>query len=118
MNISIYKTAAEYQRYATWGDWYYEDNGDLTIVVSNDVPELPTDEHQTLVAIHELVESMLCKRRGIPQEQVDTFDMDHPECDEPGDLPTCPYRREHRFAMLIEHMIAHELGITPYGVVA
>jgi len=40
------------------------------------------------------------------------------ECDgEPGDLPDAPYRKEHRFAMLIEHMMAHELGIEGYVAV-
>ena len=40
----------------------------------------------------------------------------HPDDAEPGDDPRAPYRREHRFAMLMEMLMAHELGIDGYGV--
>ena len=63
---------------------------------------------------------LLCRKRGITQKQVDDFDMS-PEVSglegEPGDLPGAPYAKEHRFAMLVEHLMAHELGIEGYGVV-
>jgi hypothetical protein len=112
------------QRYDTWGDWYYTDKA-LIISVSNDLLELDADK-QFLVALHELIEVRLCEKRGITQKQVDDFDMSPVTAQlisvagderEPGDLPHCPYRKEHRFAMLIEHLMAHELGITGYGEV-
>jgi hypothetical protein len=71
-----------------------------------------------LIALHELVEAHLCLVRGIPQEEVDAFDLkvsnDNPDV-EPGDEWGCPYREEHRFAMIVEHLVAHELGIGGWG---
>lgn len=113
------------QRYATWGDWYYDEDGTLVIKVSNDVEELPTPQHQFLIALHELVEVKLCEVRGITQKMVDEFDMsdevvalcEQNEELEPGDLPDAPYRKEHRFAMLLEHLMAKEFGFDDYGTV-
>jgi len=112
------------QRYETVGDWYYDSDGNLIINVSNDHPDYPTKDEQFLVALHELIEVTLCRKRGITQEQVDDFDMMqlgsmHAKYidDEPGDHYDAPYRNEHRFACLIEHLMAHEMGIVGYGVV-
>ena len=118
MNIHIQFIKNEDQRYDTWGDWQYTPTGDLIISVSRDIPELPTEEHQVLVALHELIEVLLCRKRGITQQQVDNFDMTHEDCEgEVGDLTGSPYQKEHRFAMIIEHLMAHELGIEGYGKV-
>lgn len=122
MNIRIEFVPSKDQRYDTIGDWYFDAAGDLVIMVSNDDPFFPTEEEQILVALHELVEVLLCRKRGITQEMVDEFDMRGPGAEyckeegiEPGDHPEAPYRREHRFAMIIEHMMAHELGLVGYG---
>jgi len=120
MNIRIEFIPAAEQRYDTWGDWFYDEKGDLVIKVSNDVEGMPTADHQFLVALHELIEVKLCEKRGITQKMVDAFDMSEPALSsegEPGDLPDAPYRKEHRFAMIIEHLMAHELGLTGYGKV-
>jgi hypothetical protein len=51
---------------------------------------------------------------------VDDFDAQfteerHGDDDEPGDDPRAPYRRQHRAAMLIEHMMASFMGLDSYG---
>lgn len=122
MKIVIEAIPQVQQRYDTWGDWWFDEDGTLQIRVTSDAPELPTENHQFLIALHELVETMSCKSHGVPQTQVDEFDFKHQdECNEkgiePGDLPDSPYRREHRFAMLIEHLMARELGLDGYGEV-
>jgi hypothetical protein len=122
MKIVIEAIPQAQHRYDTWGDWWFDPDGTLQIRVSNDEPALPTENHQFLVALHELVEVMLCKERGITQQQVDEFDFENQErCNEedlePGDLPGAPYRKEHRFAMIVEHLMAKELGIDGYGVI-
>lgn len=110
-------------RYETGGDWYFDDQGDLIIKVANDCPYFPTEDMQNLVAIHELIEVLLCQKRGITQKMVDDFDMGPgsydviPEVEESGDQPGCPYGKEHRVAMIVEHLMAHELGLTGYGVI-
>ena len=120
MNIGIQFVPGALQRYATVGDWYYEPNGDLTIKVSNDDADFPTHDVQILVALHELVEVLLCRKRGITQAQVDEWDFGKAEYAaeyglELGDMEGAPYRKEHRFAMLIEHLMAHEMGVAGYG---
>ena len=122
-NINIQFIPHKDQRYDTFGDWYYAAGGHLHINVSSDQGH--TDDEQFLVALHELIEVYLCKKRGISQEKVDQFDMNIfpeqvrlglvEEDSEPGNCYAAPYVREHRFAMLIEHFVAHELGVTPYG---
>lgn len=100
-------------RYASAGD-YFEEDGKIVIVVFDQ----GNDDHNLLIALHELLEQALCRKRGITNEQIDAFDFSyeehrHPDDDtsEPGDDPACPYRREHRFAMIVEQMMALELGV-------
>jgi hypothetical protein len=118
-NIHVKLIPGTEQRYDTLGDWYYDKHGDLVIAVTNDSPHNPTEESQMLVAVHELVEVLLCRKHRISQKMVDDFDFNFegPEDCEPGDDPAAPYRREHRFAMIVEHMLAHELKIEGYGVI-
>lgn len=99
-------------RYDTEGDWTVED-GALLIDVSANMPR----REQILIAIHELVEAFVCTERGVTQADVDKFDIGYHGAGEPGDSPDAPYRREHRFAALIDHLIAHELGMQDYGSV-
>lgn len=112
MTIHIETIPHASQRYPTIGDWYEQD-GVLHIKVSE---ELPPDE-ALLVALHELVEVTLCKKRGITEAQVDEFDMAYEknrrdgDDSEPGDHPDAPYRKEHFFATNIERLMAAELGV-------
>ena len=121
MNIRINFIPHNQQRYETLGDWFFDENGDLIISVSNNVPELPTKNHQILCAMHELSEVVLCEQNGVKQEDVDKFDMETfpafnlPEDYEPGDHPEAPYGKEHRQAMLIEMLMANFLGMKNYG---
>lgn len=104
------------QRYPTVGDWLYEKDGTLVIRVSR----MTDPRYAMLVALHELVEVLLCNQRGITQKEVDRFDIQfekdraagkHGEDDEPGDHPKAPYRKEHFFATNIEALMAGELGV-------
>jgi len=102
----------EDQRYPTVGDWIEIADG-LQIYVS----KMSDPRYEELVLVHELVEAILCRRRGISQEAVDKFDLsfesNRPDGDlsEPGDDPTAPYRDEHRFATAVERLLAQELGV-------
>jgi hypothetical protein len=72
---------------------------------------------ESLIAVHELIETLLCMSKGITQESVDAFDLaferDRPKGDvsEPGDDPMAPYYNEHQFASIIERLLARELGM-------
>ncbi len=104
--ISIRAIRHDEHRYETAGDWYDAPDGTLAIRVS----DLGDPRFTTLLAIHELVEALLCRFRGIPVEAVDAWDQAYAD-GEPGDDPRAPYHREHRFAELVERLLAHELGV-------
>lgn len=105
--------ASKTMRYPTAGD-YYVDNGDNII----EVFEQGNEDHNFLIALHELVEEYLTRKRGITEESISAFDLayeknrDPEDTDsEPGDDPAAPYYKEHRFAMIVEQLMAHELGV-------
>jgi hypothetical protein len=114
MIITIVDIHHNQQRYETCGDWYWDKYGNLMITVSD------TGEWKKnfLIAYHELTEVMLCRLRGVPQEDVDKFDMEYevnrkPEdlTSEPGDSLQAPYHNEHVFATKMERLMAEELGV-------
>lgn len=130
MNVRIEVIPHDQQRYSTCGDWYFEPNGeDLIIRVS----KLSDPRFEALVAVHELVEVLLCKQNGVTQEAVDKYDMEfenyrqaaideaaelgHHEdkvelqIAEPGDQKDAPYRIEHCFATGVERLLAANLGV-------
>ena len=62
---------------------------------------------------------MLCKESGVTEEQVDAFDLSHPEEHEPGENPDAPYYHQHKNATYIEEMLMQFLGVSAdeYGTV-
>ncbi len=123
--IIIEFVAAKDMRYRTLGDYFLNSDGDTVIQVSDEHYTgngIASEEERFLIALHELVEMRLCLSRGISFETVDEFDLRKSEYAqlydlELGDMEGCPYGKEHRFAMLIEQLMAHELGIRNYGKV-
>lgn len=116
MNILIKTIPNSEQRYPTVGDWWFEENGDLQIRVS----DMGNSKYEFLVAYHELLEVMLCKDRGISQEVVDAFDIQfekereegkHSEDEEPGYASDAPYKNEHFIAEAVERIAANELNV-------
>lgn len=98
------------QRYNTAGDWEFSKSLDtLLIRVSN----LKDDKMNSLIIIHELIEAILCRFNDpeITTEEVDKFDMSHPELEEPGEALDCPYMIPHLVASDIEKMIADRLKV-------
>lgn len=116
MKIQIETIPHDQQRYPTVGDWQWLDQHTLIIRVS----ELTDWRREALVAIHELVEVLLCKERKISEQAVDDFDKKYERKrkaglkayqGEPGDHKFAPYRKEHFFATNIEALLAGELGV-------
>jgi hypothetical protein len=117
MNISIKIIPHNEQRYETVGDWQFTSEGDLIISIS----KMDNWKYETLVAIHELIEVVLCKDRNITDESVIAFDKKFEEMrlaypdiigdDEPGNHPKAPYVNEHNKATMVEVMMAQELKV-------
>jgi hypothetical protein len=118
LDIRIVTIRHKDQRYPTVGDWTFnrvsQGRKQLTIYVS----DMQDMYKESLVAIHELVEVLLCSFRGITEEQVDNFDLEYEAkrtkddlTSEPGDSILAPYHKEHFFATNIERLICAEMGI-------
>ena len=114
MKISIKTIPHELQRYDTCGDWVWTDAGDLEITVSS----TNNWKYEALVAVHELIEVLLCHDRGISQQVVDDFDMSYERDieefgydDEPGNEKDAPYHKEHKVATKVEKILAKELKV-------
>ncbi len=121
MNIVIKSIPHATQRYPTCGDWFFQPDGTLVILVSEEMGK----DSCFLVAVHELIEVWLATKRGVTVEQVDAFDIAYEKAhreggtlegkrldeSEPGYDPACPVFKEHGLATGIETILCAELGI-------
>ena len=109
MEIWIKTIPQDKHRYETCGDyWFHPD------LINVRVSQMENEDYEFLVAIHELVEAYLVKKRGISEPEIMAFDIAFNETgkdSEPGDEPDAPYRKEHFFATTIERLMAAELGV-------
>jgi hypothetical protein len=108
MRIVVETLPGDHQRYPTAGDYWRDADGTIQVRVS----EMGNEQYELLVALHEIIEFMLCDARGISEADITSFDMRHLHLDEPGEHPDAPYRKEHAFAEAVERLLAHEFGIT------
>ncbi len=113
MNIQIQTIPHAQQRYPTIGDWWWDKDGSLQIRVS----KMSDWRYECLVAVHELVEVLLCKKDRVSQESVDEFDKAFEAAripgnvDEPGDNLGAPYRKQHGVASGVERILGALLGV-------
>ena len=115
-NVKIEVISHNQQRYETCGDWIFIGENTLLIRVS----DLKDTKFNMLVAIHELIEALLCKFNDpeITTAQVDSFDMEfeknrkEEDNSEPGDCPEAPYYEQHKLATVIEMTLASALKVS------
>lgn len=96
-----------YQRYDTAGDYREPQEGLWLVTLSR----LPDWRMEACLFIHEFVEMVLTRYRGVPWEEIDRFDMAHPELDDPGACQLAPYHIDHVEAETIERRLCFLLGI-------
>ena len=107
--IVIKKIPHKKQRLNDVGDYFIK-NGVLEIRVSEEVGFWES----LLIAIHELIEVLLCLKKGLSIKKIDEWDMkdskkdDYPET---GLNPKCPYHKEHMIALGVEHILAPFLKV-------
>lgn len=114
LNIRIETIKDEEQRYDTVGDYYMTPEGQRVFKIS----DMGNWRYELLVAVHELVESALCKAHNVSDEAIDSFDFAYENnrkegdrISEPGDDPHAPYYKEHQFATGVEKMLAEQLEV-------
>ena len=110
--IQVHIIKHEDQRYPTVGDWVFgEDTPAKMHNLLISVSQTGRQEYNDLVAVHEIIEAILCRANGVSDEEVTNWDTDHIDHPDPGSIPGCPYYREHLFATIIEKMLASELAV-------
>lgn len=96
----------------TGADWYFDNAGNLEVRIS----QMSDTRYEAALAIHEIVEAVLCRFAGVTVQEVDEFDKkweaEHPQSKiEAGDQPDAPYQRQHGLATAAERIVAAELKI-------
>lgn len=98
-------------RYPTVGDWQFRYAPDGCVRIDVQVSATADWRHAALIAVHELIEAILCRHRGISQDEVDEFDLAHPELADSGASESAPYHIEHMIAEDIERELAACLNV-------
>lgn len=115
------------QRYPTVGDWQWQDiYDDLQDIYDNlfkknqkvvgqklqiNISDTGNADSNFLIMVHEIIEAYLCRKNGVKESDVDKWDMDHLDSDDPGSIEGCPYLSEHTVATSIEIMLAYSQNI-------
>lgn len=92
------------QAYPTVGNYWMDEDGVMQIRVS----KLNNPFYEGMIAVHELVEWLLCIKAGIPEKEITDFDLKFEaerkegNFDEPGFEINAPYYRQHCFATSVE----------------
>ena len=98
-------------RYKTVGDWQI-DEVDKKITIQ--VADTGNNDYNFTLLMHELMEAVLCLKSGITGSQVDAWDLEHEDSDDPGILKGSPYREQHISATIIEDVVLSILKLDPY----
>jgi hypothetical protein len=109
LQVQLFVVPQGEQRYDTSGDWLWSGNR-LEIRVSREMAD-QDPRYAMLLFVHEMIEALLCRSSGISAAEVDSFDMSHPQADEPGADPAAPYHRQHMAAEAVERALAEKLGV-------
>ena len=116
MEIKMVSRPYDKMRYPTVGDYLYDLRNDRFSFI---IAEMQTD-CQALIFLHEFLESYLCWKAGIPENDITLFDKKfererslalHGKDDEPGDDKFAPYFKQHQIATKFEKMFCKELGM-------
>jgi hypothetical protein len=112
VQILIETVNPQAMRYATVGDWFYDADGVLHIQVAH----CGNGNSELIVAVHELVEALLCRHNDISEGNVTEYDKQWNEqaglkADEPGNEADAPYHKEHTIATAIEMLMASHLDV-------
>jgi hypothetical protein len=114
MKIVIETIPHKKQRYETVGDYWEDKDGTLHIRVS----EMKNEMYNGMVAVHELVEFLLCRHNNITEQAITDFDVAFEKRrkkgneDEPGFDNKSPYRKEHTIASAVELMMCAATGVS------
>jgi len=110
MKITLEVIPHEQQRLGAIGDWWFEQNGDLQVRVS----DLGDDRYNFLVLRHEMDEAILCQQAGITTEMVDEDQKNAADTDDPDSFsgyPGARLQKQHNDALAAEWIMSRLLGV-------
>jgi hypothetical protein len=108
MRIEIKAIDPSAIRYSTCGDWEWLPDGSLQI----SVPDYGGQDNSAfLVALHEMAEAWMCRKSGITEEEVNSWDIAHPDAIEPAEEEGSPYADEHAIATQVELKVCAGLNM-------
>jgi hypothetical protein len=122
VNVSIEVIPHKQQRYASCGDYWEDEHGNLQIRVSF----MRDARFEQLIAHHEHHEALICLAKGISFAEIDAFDTAYEAaresgrapcgCEitkdaEPGEDVHAPYHKAHMSASRVERQLAAMLGV-------
>jgi hypothetical protein len=130
MKVIINVIEHDEQPYDTVGDWRFEGEDGKPIkqeealskantcgcVLRINVSRMGNWKYEMMVAVHELVETLLCMKDCVDVETVDAFDKEfeakRAESDErePGDDAEAPYMKQHCVATGVERILCAAMG--------
>lgn len=105
LNITIATIPQKEQDYDTLGD--YKGHARRRFI---EVSELGDWRWEFLIALHELCEQNMQIALDISEESIVSWDKNHPESDDPGSIPGCPYQDIHLMSESIEKMVCEKSG--------
>lgn len=115
MNITIKTVPHNQQRYETVGDWWWN-KGNLEVRVS----DMGNPHYEWFVAEHEINEALLCEKFGINENVVSAYDIAFEKLrekysliignQEPGNMISSPYNKQHEAATEIEKLTCKKFG--------
>jgi len=110
ISILITSKPIKRQSYSTVGDYTYfpVPNGFSSEIWTTEMENI---DHSWLIAIHEVIESYLCFKKGLTDEEITKFDVDNLDLIEPGKSKKAPYHKEHAIATKIEKELARILKV-------
>lgn len=116
MKIEIEVKPLSSMRYNTLGDYFYKKDGTLRF----EIADTGNDTYNTMILIHEIIEELMTKVKGINEKKITEFDFKfekeresglHGIESEPGFDIRSPYEPEHMIATAVEMIICAHLGI-------
>jgi len=118
MIIDIQTIPHNEQRYETCGDWWFDKKHEVLFIR---VSELNNPKYESLIALHELVEALMCEDKKISETDVTEFDKNFEMLreifpriigqQEPGDMISAPYHDAHKKASQMEATLADFLNV-------
>jgi len=92
------------QRYPTTGDWLLDEDREGPALLRVLVSKMPDERFCTLVAIHEIIEAVLCYVAKIDEKEVSRFDMLYEKAREQIGTDTIPGEQlSPKFQLFLEY---------------